>query len=154
MPNLYGTKRRCRTDLKHLSVYVCLRPITDISGIVMVGSMRIRRPLGATYKGLLFLDAGGGAAFAALSVLMFVFRAQCEPILRLLLPLLVGRRGHYRYDPDSYYFWAWLAAAMSLLWIGLVLYAALRKPEEDRRLDHHLKAELSQNARGAPLEPK
>ena len=114
--------------------------------------MRKRRPLSATYRGLLFLGAGGGAAFAALSALMFASRAQCEPILRLLLPLLVLGRGHYRYDPDSYYFWAWLAAAMSLLWIGLVLFAAIRKPEEDRRLDHHLRAKLGQNARGAPLE--
>jgi len=116
--------------------------------------MRKRRPLSATYRGLLFLGAGGGAAFAFLSALMFVFRAQCEPILRLLLPLLAGRRGHYRYDPDSYYFWAWLAAAMSLMWVGLVLFAALRKPEEDRRLDRHLRAKLSQDARRAPLEPK
>ncbi|QNN64533.1 hypothetical protein H9L12_09460 [Sphingomonas rhizophila] len=129
------------------------RPIADISSIVMVGSMKIRRPLGATYKGMLFFGAAGGAAFATLSALLFVFRAQCEPILRLLLPLLAGRRGHYQYDPDSYYFWAWLAAAMSLLWMGLVLWAALRKPHEDRRLDKHLKAKLSQKVRGAPLEP-
>jgi hypothetical protein len=128
-------------------------PLADISCTLIVGSMRILRPLGATYRRMFVFGAGGGAAFATLSALLFVFRAQCEPILRIVLPLLVGRRGRYQYDPDSYYSWAWVVAAMSILWMGLVLLAALRKHEEGRRLGRHLHTKISQKARGAPLEP-
>jgi hypothetical protein len=61
----------------------------------------------------------GGIGGSALSAALFLFRDQCEPILRLLVPLLVGRRSHFHYDPEDYYFFASLAVVMTLVWISL-----------------------------------
>ncbi|MGK6354436.1 hypothetical protein ACMGDH_04325 [Sphingomonas sp. DT-207] len=90
---------------------------------------------------------------ATVSAGLFFFRDQCEPVLRWLLPLIAGRHSHFRYDPDSYYFWAGLAGVLALLWISLFSMAALRKPADDRRIDAALRARQHRSARGAPLEP-
>lgn len=119
----------------------------------MFGDMKIFRPFGDTYKSLLLIGTSGSVSFALLSSLMFAFRAQCEPVLRLILPLLAPRRSFYRYDPDSYYIWAAFAAGMSVLWMVLIVVAILNKPQTDRRIDKNLKSKITQSARGAPLEP-
>jgi hypothetical protein len=85
---------------------------------------------------------------------MFLFRAQAEPVVRLILPLLVPKRGFYRYDPDSYFLWPSLVAFLAILLVALVTLAAIRKPNEDKRIDAALEAKQRQRARGAPLEPR
>jgi hypothetical protein len=96
----------------------------------------------------------GGIGGSALSAALFLFRDQCEPILRLLVPLLVGRRSHFHYDPEDYYFFASLAVVMTLVWISLTILAVVRKPLEDKRIDTALRVKERQFARGAPLEPR
>lgn len=115
--------------------------------------MQRRRPLGTTYHGLTLLLISGGISGAIVSASMFLFRAQCEPVLRFLLPFVARRATHYRYNPDSYYFFAWVAVALTLLWIILTGVGLLRKPAEDRRIDAIVRLKGRSMARGAPLEP-
>lgn len=120
----------------------------------MLVGMKIFRPFGDTNKGLLLIGISGGVSFALLSALMFAFRAQCEPLLRLILELLPRKRSFYQYNPEGYYIWAACAAGMSLIWIMLMVVAILNKPRVDRRIDKNLKSKINQSARGAPLEPR
>lgn len=113
-----------------------------------------RRPLGATYSGLLLLGSVGGSGLALTSAAMFLFRAQAEPVVRIILPLLVPRRGFYRYDPDSYFLWPSLVTFLAILLVALVIVAAVRKPRDDKCIDAALQAKQRQRARGAPLEPR
>lgn len=116
--------------------------------------MRKGRPLGATYTGLLVLGSAGGIGLALTSAAMLLFRTQAEPIVRIVLPLLVPGRGIYQYDPDSYFLYASFAGILALMWVTLMIAAALRKPTEDRHIDSALIARLREQARGAPLEPR
>lgn len=116
--------------------------------------MRSNRPLGATYLGLVILGVSGWIGLGVLCVVLFLFREQCEPVLRFALPLLGGRRGHLHYNPDDYYFFATIPGMMAGLWAGLTVRAIVRKPAEDRAIDKRLRSKLIQTSRGAPLEPK
>lgn len=120
--------------------------------------MRRIRPLGSTYTGLVTIGILGGVSLGLLSAIMFLFRPQAEPVVRFVVPAIASslgsRRGLYRYNPETYLLWPSLAAFLSLLWVGLTLFAILRKPAEDKHLDAALKGRLSQAARGAPLEPE
>jgi hypothetical protein len=115
-----------------------------------------RQPIGGTWIGLSALCVLGGG-FGLASAAMVLFRDRCEPVLRLVLPLvatLLLRGGHpFHYDPDNYYFWAGAVGLMALLWVALIIRAMMLKPGQDRRLEAHLRAQLGQSARGAPLNP-
>jgi hypothetical protein len=115
--------------------------------------MRPRRPLGTTYRGLVILNIGGTIAGALASSALFLFRSQSEPILRFLLPIILPRRGRFHYDPADYYFFASLVVMVTILWSGLTLYAILRKPAEDARIDAALRTKDRHVMRGAPLDP-
>lgn len=95
----------------------------------------------------------GGVGFGVLSTLMFLFRAQAEPIVRFILPILAGHRSHYRYNPESYFLWPSLVGFCAVLWLALCVIALVRKPSDDRAIDAALKAKYRPAARGAPLEP-
>jgi len=116
--------------------------------------MRSRRPLAASYSGLVLIGLLGGVGFGGLSAAMFIDRRLCEPVVSLLLPLLDGGRASIDYNPAHYYFWAGVMGFMALLWIALSIHAIASKPGDDRRLDDAIKAKLISTARGAPLEPK
>jgi hypothetical protein len=71
------------------------------------------------------------------------------------LAALLLRGGHpFHYDPDSYYFWAGVAGFIALLSVALIVHAMVLKPGQDRHLDAHLRAQLGQSMRGAPLDPE
>lgn len=115
--------------------------------------MRTRRPLGVNTRGLLILTAWGGGP-SILSASLFLFRAESEPVLRFVVQLFASRRGHYRYDPDDYFFWAGLVAFLALSGVALTIWVAWRQPAEDKRIDAALRSRLQPASRGAPLEPK
>ncbi|MFC3714111.1 hypothetical protein ACFOMD_16185 [Sphingoaurantiacus capsulatus] len=94
-----------------------------------------------------------GAALSLSSAALLLFRSYCEPVVRIVAPLLMGHRSGYRYDPSDYYYWVGLLAAMTTLWLGLSLWAFLKQPAEASRIDRALKSKLTPSARGAPLEP-
>jgi hypothetical protein len=57
----------------------------------------MRQPISGTWIGLIALCMLGGGGFGLASAAMFLFRDQCEPVLRLVLPLLAAllfRSGH------------------------------------------------------------
>jgi hypothetical protein len=103
---------------------------------------------------LLLLGSIGGVGLALTSAAMFLFRAQAEPIVCIILPLVVPKRAFYHYNPDTYFLWPSLAGFLAILWIAFVILAAIRKPTEDKRIDAALTAKQRQRARGAPLEPR
>jgi len=102
---------------------------------------------------LVILSIGGTIAGALASSALFLFRTQCEPILRFLLPIILPRRARFHYDSADYYFFASLVLMMTIIWTGVTLYAILRKPAEDARIDAALRAKHRQVMRGAPLDP-
>lgn len=95
-----------------------------------------------------------GSGVGILSAAMFNYREYCEPVLRLVLPVLAGRKAHFRYNPDDYFFWAGLAAFFAAALIAAAIFAALRQPAENRRVEKALRSRSQAQARGAPLEPK
>ena len=119
--------------------------------------MRLRRPLGATYTGLVVMGLLGSGSFGLLSAVMFLDRPLGEPLINLVLSLagamMRGRSG-MEYDPDYYYFWAAVAGLMALLWAVLSIRSIMEKPHEDHRLDAAIKSKLVPSVRGAPLEPE
>ena len=115
--------------------------------------MKLFRSFNDTYKGLLLVGGAGGLILTSLAAIMFTFRAQCEPFLRLILTLFVPKRAVYHYNPDSYYFWVGCVAGISLIWVVICVVAIFNKPQTDRRIDRNLKRRITQSARGAPLEP-
>ncbi len=115
--------------------------------------MRHRKPLAATYQGLIFLGFIGCVVLALLSWMMFTHRSQCEPLLQVALELFLSRRSLYVYDPAYYYLYAGLSAVLSVFWSASFVAAILRKPREDQHVDAALKSKLIPSARGAPLDP-
>ena len=109
--------------------------------------VKYRKPLAATYRGLLILAVSGGLAFALLSLAMFCFPDVGEPIHRGLMRWL-SPRSAVGLDRDDYYFAAGLVGAVAIFWVLLSLAAMLRKPAGDRHIDAHLRAKLSR----PPLE--
>lgn len=110
---------------------------------------RFPKPLAASYTGLTLVGATGGGALALLSVAMFVFRGECEPILRLVLRAF-GRVRYY--TPETYYYWAGFVGLLAVLWLALFVVAIARKPSEDRHVDAALRQKLKATLRGAPVE--
>ncbi len=110
---------------------------------------RYRKPLAASYTGLTLLGATGGAALALLSAAMFLFRSECEPILRFVLRAFSKVR---HYTPETYYFWAGSVGLLAVLWLALFLGAITKKPAEDRHVDAALRRRLKPTIRGAPIE--
>ena len=115
--------------------------------------MRYRKPLAATYHGLVAMGLIGSVALAVLSGLMFNYRSQCEPLLKAALEVFVSRRALYVYDPAYYHWYAGLAGALSVLWLAGCIAAIAKKPREDTYVDAALRSKLKPTSRGAPLDP-
>ncbi len=105
-----------------------------------------RKPLAATYRGLLILGLSGGVAIALLSIAMFSFPDTGEPIYRGLMRWLT-RAGAVKLDRDDYYFTAAMVGVLSPFWVLLFVWAMLRKPAEDRHIDAQLRARLPRQGR-------
>jgi sugar/nucleoside kinase (ribokinase family) len=95
----------------------------------------------------------GGVPLGLLSASMFLFRAQAEPIVSFVLPIIAGHRSRYHYNPDTYYLWPSLICLCAVVWLAICLITLARKPSEDRAIDAALKAKHRPAARGAPLKP-
>jgi hypothetical protein len=83
---------------------------------------------------------------------LLIDRPLFEPILQWLLVT-----GHYSlrlplYDPKKLGFFIVLIAAVSILWVGLSIYAFIRQPAKDRAIDQYLYArEQVDHARRATM---
>ena len=99
------------------------------------------------------IGIAGTAAVGSLGLIMLSFRSVCEPVLRIALPFVASRLGgSYRYDPGTYYVWAWAPVVYAALWFLLFVRAWIRAPVVDRRIDGALRSQVQQSARGAPIE--
>ena len=114
--------------------------------------MRQRRPLGATYSGLVVLGLAGGVGLGLFSFGIFAWPKLFVPIAELLISLLLRRAGNLGFLTEHYKLFAGLVGFMAVMWVALVLRAILRKPEEDRQLDAALMTRYNSMARGAPVE--
>jgi len=85
---------------------------------------------------------------------MFAFPSVFKPVMPILVNGLASRLGsRAAYRPEDYYFWAWAIVIWASAWAASALYAFIRKPADDRRIDENLRARLSNEVRGAPTEP-
>lgn len=101
------------------------------------------------------MGVGGGVLGTLASAALFLFPEQCEPLVRLVGPLLLPRsvRAEFDYDDGGYYFFAAMAVVMTVIWIGITLIAGLKKPKEDARIDAKVRARDREKARGAFIDP-
>ena len=109
------------------------------------GVDRYRKPLAASYTGLTLRGATGGGSLALLSAAMFLFRSECEPILKSAL-LVFGRVRYY--TPETYYVWAGLVGLLAVLWLASFLYSIANKATEERHVDAVLMRRLKPTVRG------
>jgi hypothetical protein len=115
--------------------------------------MRPRRPLGATYGGIIAGGVIGGAAFALLSAVMFLFRSVCEPLVRIAVSFVaIYLHAYLRYEPAQYWYVAGFVGALGALVVFVAIIALIRRPGDDRRMDAALLRETSEFVNGAPLE--
>lgn len=121
----------------------------------MMPSMKFRDGLFTTYRGLIAVGLLGGVGGGWLSLILFLFRAQCEPLLAAVLPLFMRLtfHVHFHYRPSEYYWIAAYTGGLALMWTLGIGWALVQKPGQDRRIDQALRRRARPSARGAPLDP-
>jgi hypothetical protein len=157
-------RRRCRTPSKPIGLcplpthsgHDRFRPIAVISARTHGSEMTRLEVFARSYTALLVAALLAGLAGLAFGLVMFIARAQVEPMLPLLLPAittaLLGSALFYK--PEQYYWLATYISLLSAVFAAGIAYAFIRRPAENRRIDAALRGRLGPDqARGAPLEP-
>ena len=83
-----------------------------------------------------------GAGLCLLCSAMLVKRGVFEPAIRLLHPVLLGRRSHDGYDPSVYLFYVAVVGMAAIIAFATTAYAIASKPRLDRKVDRYLQARL------------
>lgn len=120
--------------------------------------MRLRPHFTDTYGGIITVALALAGLLGGISVVMYLFRPFCEPILQLVLPIIFraiaqGYR-HFSYDPGTYWF---LDGCVAILAVAVLLIGAVtivKKPGQDRRIDDALRKQTAEFSHGAPIDPE